>query len=573
MPSITLEQILASEEYKNKLRSARRVGIDLETLEGLEIFASEYKNLKELPACKTSTPARTGEKKSTRATKAEASSVSSDFDNPELISNISPVGPLAEGSEPSPLVNPEELLEDNPIYYRAAATLFEHLISEENKEKDSLLKDTMATAEEMNAQIQKLKAELDREKNRSAHLEREIHKHGAGPAPDVMVDLCRQLRDMNANNSRLFEKISEKSDLNQTLLQKFQHDQSRSLIKIPETFSAPTAMRSTLDFIEEYGKYVDNLTDNEERKMDGLEKFLKGDALAVYKTAKTLNRRITYTSMLTYLSAELNKLPSEEIDKWYMYREQKFGESVDTYARELKLLMARSGMTDPEKVAVFIKNLYDRGQYHHLKAQNIINFEEAIKAAKSLESSSKYTKSLIKSVNFVSYDQGQSSGNRGSSRDRSSSRDGRSSSQNRSNSKNRQDRPRSNSRNRDNNYHQVPNSMNNHSQHKCNCGCHRARSKDKKPNNSFPQYRSNSKNRSRSGDRNMGNNHQQGHYNKSKSPNRARSPTPYRNQYNTPQQNYQQQNYQQQNYQQPPPEFYDQGQHQQQNYYPGHQEN
>ena len=56
MPKVTLEDILQSEEYKQKLRSARKVGIKLDTVEGLKVFAKEYKKLKILPENKTSTP-------------------------------------------------------------------------------------------------------------------------------------------------------------------------------------------------------------------------------------------------------------------------------------------------------------------------------------------------------------------------------------------------------------------------------------------------------------------------------------------------------------------------------------
>ena len=56
MPQVTIEDILQSEQYKRKLRSARRLGINLDSLQGLTKFVEGYQNLKPLPEEKTSTP-------------------------------------------------------------------------------------------------------------------------------------------------------------------------------------------------------------------------------------------------------------------------------------------------------------------------------------------------------------------------------------------------------------------------------------------------------------------------------------------------------------------------------------
>ena len=214
MPA-NLEDILSSVEYRKKLRSAHKIGIDLATSEGLQKFAAEYNNLKVLAAEKTSTPAKPPRRKNTDKLKTETSPVSRNFDNPELDPIVSPSSPLGPTIDtPIPLVNLEESRDENSIYYRAAVAVADFINSKDKKEKSGSTK--MAMADDVQAQLQRLQAELNQEKHRSAGLERELREQlsTSGRPNDTMIEFCKEMKDISLNSTRILDRLSEKENSN-----------------------------------------------------------------------------------------------------------------------------------------------------------------------------------------------------------------------------------------------------------------------------------------------------------------------------------------------------------------------
>ena len=125
----------------------------------------------------------------------------------------------------------------------------------------------------------------------------------------------------------------------------------------PTKFSKPTVLKSTEQFLTEYKKFCETWNADAVQMYEGLEKYLEGEALATYKTYKVMFPTGSFQGIACELLREFAKLSTDEYQKAYWHRHQGEEESVVTYAREMKLLMAATRLPEQDKVHAFINNL------------------------------------------------------------------------------------------------------------------------------------------------------------------------------------------------------------------------
>ena len=130
---------------------------------------------------------------------------------------------------------------------------------------------------------------------------------------------------------------------------------NKALIPKPDVFSAPTAMVSTRQFLQKYGRFTRNNTDLE--KFEGLENFLEGGALAVYKLFSHRNPMASFKEICAHLLEELKHLSPDEKSKTFMHRRQASEESVMDYSRDMDLLMCDQELPEEVRAQIYINGL------------------------------------------------------------------------------------------------------------------------------------------------------------------------------------------------------------------------
>ena len=130
---------------------------------------------------------------------------------------------------------------------------------------------------------------------------------------------------------------------------------NKALTPKPDKFARPTALRSTRQFLEKFVKFCRNAGDLE--MFEGLENFLEGEALAVYKHYCNRHPMGSFAGIRDHLLGELKQLDSEERTKTFMHRKQKESESVTDYSREMDLLMCNYDLPEELRAQVFLNGL------------------------------------------------------------------------------------------------------------------------------------------------------------------------------------------------------------------------
>lgn len=106
---------------------------------------------------------------------------------------------------------------------------------------------------------------------------------------------------------------------------------------IPTQFSCPTLAMSTKKYMSIYDDYADQLKANDVSRFQGLEKYLRGEALAYLEQWKVLNDDHDYSYSKTDFCREFDVVSIDEARKGAAYRRQGENESIDDYSEAMLL--------------------------------------------------------------------------------------------------------------------------------------------------------------------------------------------------------------------------------------------
>ena len=205
---------------------------------------------------------------------------------------------------------------------------------------------------------------------------------------DFVAALCQEMKAMRTESLQLLDQLiteRKKDDPAARFQANRLRDAQKLLIKPPEPFSRPTALRSTDKFLDEYHAYAQAITEDQATIFKGLQSFLKEEALATYKTfVTTYPEKTSFYSVAQELRKEYDTLSPEERLRTYAHRKQKEGESVIEYGREITLLMAPSTLNETVKIEFFINNLLPKFKQLVISRQPI-NLKQAITYAQEGE--------------------------------------------------------------------------------------------------------------------------------------------------------------------------------------------
>ena len=216
----------------------------------------------------------------------------------------------------------------------------------------------------------------------------------------ILNTLCEKFQEIQVSNQNTFLKMLEEreqhwkqqqQDMLKTQQTTFNNapaplpkQRDRVLIKPPTPFIRPTAMRNTEQFLKSYRAYAEAMTSDPNQHFLGLEHSLQGDALTVYNTYKIKNpNNLTLDGVSQVLMSECKISPKEDVST-YDTRKQGVDETVDSYARDLKFLMAKEDLSDVQQKSAFVSNLTDHLKFV-VKQKDPSTLKEAIIIATDAE--------------------------------------------------------------------------------------------------------------------------------------------------------------------------------------------
>lgn len=125
----------------------------------------------------------------------------------------------------------------------------------------------------------------------------------------------------------------------------------------PQDFYYPTQNMPTKRFVSIYDTYAQQLGADNSTKFIGLERYLKGEALAFYDRWKALNREHDYDYFSADFCREFSVLGGEEAQKGPSYRYQGKNESVESYSREMLVLLAQGDFPPKSAIELYVSNM------------------------------------------------------------------------------------------------------------------------------------------------------------------------------------------------------------------------
>ena len=193
--------------------------------------------------------------------------------------------------------------------------------------------------------------------------------HENGEGEHFLQTLCDKFQDMQMQSYKEFMKMLQDKQEDPRhhaptgLASTTRRRENKVIIRAPVTFSNPTPMRSTKQFLDSYRAYATAMTDDPVQHFLGLEHSVAGDALVTYNTYKIMNpSHQTLEGVSDLLLKEFSQLSPLETEATYDTRKQGVEEPVKTYYREMKFLMEKAKLPPAAQTSSFVNNLAD-----HLK--------------------------------------------------------------------------------------------------------------------------------------------------------------------------------------------------------------
>ena len=243
----------------------------------------------------------------------------------------------------------------------------------ERAEKEQVLDLRQADQEkvgELERALQSVQVEVDvlRDQNDrklfSGGYPRTPHVSSDPPSPWHSSGHRAKLKEEDLSLNKSFKEIASGLDLMSETAARIEkhlsspkHEIPKHLLSKPEKFSEPTAMLSTDKFLERFDRFARDATNAD--KLEGLENFLDGLALAIYRAYIQQNPRCSYNEMTRHLGNRLDKLSAAEKSKSFIHRRQRSDESVTDYARDMELMMSSSNVPDRLQIDIFVNGLHE----------------------------------------------------------------------------------------------------------------------------------------------------------------------------------------------------------------------